>query len=251
MIISEPITKSLWLQNAANSNISLYPDDIIIERGQDGTIDPRLTDDVIQEGLRRYSEASFIAFSDIDGALKEVKDKEERVKGSKGIQYNTTKSLLDTLIAPPEQYYRIEPCHFDRTPEVQKPHSHRHTPSIFSLGYAPSGKYTHYGKLILVKPIEPNSFETVCDRFYTLKKDCTDEIESYIPEGQDVDNQFFVVINDSVLLHGTEESISEDPKNPNKRRIGFIFSQVLPQSLENKDLEVKHKYKYINSALAH
>ena len=247
----QAISPSPWLKSATNSNIKLYPDDIIIERGLDGTIDPRLTDDVLQEGLYRYSQTAFVAFSGIDEALKELPDKEERIKGSKGIQYNTTKKLIDTLISPPEEYYRIEPTHFNRMPEVQIPHSHKHTPPIFSLGYAPSGKYIQYGKLILAKPIEPNSFETVCDRFYTLKKGCEDQVELYIPEGQDVDNQFFVVINDSILLHGAEGSISEDPGHPNKRRIGFVTSQILPKSYQNKELEAKHKYKFINSALDH
>lgn len=245
----QAISTSNWITSAANSHIKLYPDDIIIERGLDGTIDPRLTDDVIQEGLSRYTQAAFIAFSGIEEALKELPDKEERVKGSKGIQYNTTKRLINNLSVSPEEYYRIEPSHFNRMPEVQIPHSHRHNPSIFSLGYAPSGKYIQYGKLILAKPIEPNSFETVCDRFYTLKKGCEDQVELYMPEGQDVGNQFFVVINDSVLLHGAQGSISEDPEHPNKRRIGFICSQILPKSHQNKDLEVKFKYKFINSAL--
>lgn len=247
----QTISQSPWLRSAANSNIKLYPDDIIIERSPDGVIDPRLTNDVLQEGFRRYTQAAFVVFSGIDEALKELPDKEERIKGSKGIQYNTTKKLIDTLIAPPEQYYRIEPTHLNRMPEVQVPHSHKHTPPIFSLGYAPSGKYIQYGKLILVKPIEPNSFETVCDRFYTLKKGCDNQVEFYIPEGQDVDNQFFMVINDSVLLHGAQGSISEDPGHPNKRRIGFVTSQALPINLQNENLDVKQKYKFINSALDH
>lgn len=252
MIISEPITKSPWLQSAANSNISLYPDDIIVERGKDGTIDPKLTPDVIQEGLRRYTESSFIAFNNIGEALgKSLNDETERIKGSKGIQYNTTVSLLNTITSPPfGKYFEIQSVLFNRVLTAQDSHAHRHMPSIFSLGYAPkSTLFSYYGNLILQKPVEPYTIESVCDRFLNLNK--PEKVESYIPEGQEVDNPFFVVIDDGKLLHAAEESIPLGNGPMFTRRISFICFHPKPADDFNKEIEESSKYRFINAAISY